>query len=114
MRVPRPIDGWSMNTNVEPVRRGGGTLLPLALTLLVIASAVAVVQVKHRNRGLTTRIEAARQQSEALQLEWAQLQLEEATLAQHGRIDTIARSQFGMVDPLNYQIVEAAPVPHQQ
>ena len=75
----------------------------------MIASAIAVVQVKHQNRGLTTRIETARQEREALQLEWAQLQLEEATLAQHGRVDTIARSQFGMVDPLDYQIVESAP-----
>ena len=89
--------------------RSGGTLLPMALALLVIASAVAVVQVKHQNRGLTTRIEAARQDREALQLEWAQLQLEEATLAQHGRVDAIARTQFDMVDPLDYQIVEAAP-----
>jgi cell division protein FtsL len=89
--------------------RGGGTLLPLALALLVVASAIAVVQVKHQNRSLTTRIEAARQQRESLQLEWAQLQLEEATLAQHGRVDAIARTQFGMVDPLDYQIVETAP-----
>jgi len=86
-----------------------GTLMPLALALIVIASAIAVVQVKHKNRGLTTHIEAARQQREALQLEWAQLQLEEATLAQHARVDAIARAQFGMVDPIDYQIVEITP-----
>ena len=85
--------------------RSGGTLLPLTLAALALASAVAVVQVKQHNRELTTQLEGLRQQHNGLQLEWAQLQLEQATLAQHGRVDALARSQFGMVDPLDYQIV---------
>lgn len=85
-----------------------GTLLPLALALAVIVSAVFVVQVKHGNRTLTTRLEQLRAERERLELEWAQLQLEEATLAQHGRVDTLARTQFDMVDPRDYRIVDAA------
>jgi cell division protein FtsL len=89
-----------------PARRGGGTMLPMVLAVLALASAVAVVQVKQHNRELTTRLDQLRQDHAALQLEWAQLQLEQATLAQHGRIDALARgSQFNMVDPLDYQIV---------
>jgi cell division protein FtsL len=93
--------------------RGGGTLLPLALGLAVLISAVAVVQVKQHNRELTTRLDGLRQDQQGLQLEWSQLQLEQATLAQHGRVDELARKQFGMVDPLDYQVVPgggAAPV----
>lgn len=82
-----------------------GTLLPLFLALAVLGSALAVVQVKHRNRNLTTRLDVLRVEHERLDLEWAQLQLEEATLAQHGRVDVLARSQFEMVDPIDYQIV---------
>lgn len=92
--------------------RGGGTLTPLLLAVLVMVSAVAVVQVKQHSRNLTTRLDGLRQERERLQLEWAQLQLEQATLAQHGRVDDLARGQFGMVDPLDYQIVSggaAAP-----
>jgi cell division protein FtsL len=84
---------------------GDGTLLPLVLALLVLVSALAVVQVKHRNRNLTTQLDVLRIEHEQLDLEWAQLQLEQATLAQHGRVDLLARSQFEMVDPVDYQIV---------
>jgi cell division protein FtsL len=93
---------------VSATDKGGerGNLLPLALALAVLVSAVVVVQVKQHNRKLTTRLDGLRQDQERLQLEWAQLQLEQATLAQHGRVDELARKQFGMVDPLDYQIVE--------
>ncbi|MBV8062841.1 MAG: cell division protein FtsL [Nevskia sp.] len=77
--------------------------------MLVMITAVAVVQVKQHSRNLTTRLDGLRQEQEGLQLEWAQLQLEQATLAQHGRVDELARNQFGMVDPLDYQIVAAQP-----
>jgi cell division protein FtsL len=87
------------------------TLLPLVLALAVIISAVAVVQVKQHNRNLTTQLDDMQREHARLQLEWAQLQLEQATLAQQGRVDTLARSQFGMVDPQDYQIVAAPAVP---
>jgi cell division protein FtsL len=96
--------------SATPKRRsGGGTFTPLLLAALVMISAVAVVQVKQHNRNLTTRLDGMRQERERLQLEWAQLQLEQATLAQHGRVDELARRQFGMVDPLDYQIVADSP-----
>jgi cell division protein FtsL len=88
---------------------GGGTMMPLLLAMLVMITALAVVQVKNHSRNLTTRLDGERQDRERLQIEWAQLQLEQATLAQHGRVDELARSQFGMVDPLDYQIVSAQP-----
>ena len=77
----------------------GGNLLPMALAVSVIASSVMVVQVKHRNRTLNNELEKARLEHDQLDLEWSQLQLEQATLAQHGRVEQLARSQFGMVDP---------------
>lgn len=76
----------------------------------MIISALFVVQVKHRHRTLTTQIEQLRTERERLELEWAQLQLEEATLAQHSRVDQLARTQFDMVDPRDYRIVDAAGV----
>ncbi|MDR3415675.1 MAG: cell division protein FtsL [Nevskia sp.] len=91
--------------------QGGGTLFPLAMALLTLISAVAVVQIKQHNRNLVSQLDGMRQERERLQLEWAQLQLEQATLAQHGRVDELARSQFGMVDPLDYQIVQDAAEP---
>jgi cell division protein FtsL len=97
----------SASPNNKSGGNGGGTMMPLLLAVLVMTSAVMVVQVKQHNRNLTGRLDGMRQERERLQLEWAQLQLEQATLAQHGRVDELARSQFGMVDPLDYQIVAA-------
>jgi len=61
---------------------GGGTFTPLLLAVLVMISAVAVVQIKQHNRNLTTRLDGMRQER-----------------------DELARRQFDMVDPLDYQIV---------
>jgi cell division protein FtsL len=77
----------------------------MVLAIAVIGTAIAVVQVKHQTRKLTTQLDGLRQERDRLDLEWAQLQLEQATLAQNGRVDALARSQFGMVDPLDYPIV---------
>lgn len=84
----------------------------LLLALLVLGSALAVVQVKHENRRLVSEIERLREERERLRVEWSQLQLEEATLASHGRIEAAARAELGMAEPRRYLIVErggAAP-----
>lgn len=85
--------------------RGSGLFLPLLLALLVIFSALAVVRVKHENRLLTMDIERLRVARERIDMEWAQLQLEEAALAHHGRIEELARGSLGMSEPRDYQIV---------
>lgn len=87
----------------QPVRRG--TLLPLCLALACVASGVAVVQVKHESRHLTARLDTLRRQRDHLDMEWAQLQLEQATLDQHGRVEQLAQQQFDMVEPKDYVIV---------
>ncbi len=66
-----------------------------------------MVQIKNEHRRLTVKAEALRVDNERLDLEWAQLQLEEATLAQQARIEPIARAQFSLVEPSAYQIIEA-------
>ncbi len=50
-----------------------------------------------------------RSERERLEMEWAQLQLEEATLAHNNRVDKLAREQLGMVEPRDYVIVGARP-----
>ncbi|WP_273456705.1 cell division protein FtsL [Nevskia ramosa] len=86
--------------------RAGGTLLPITLGLFVVVTALAVVQIKNEHRRLTVKAEALRVENETLDLEWTQLQLEEATLAQQARVEPIARAQFSLVEPSAYQIIE--------
>ncbi len=89
--------------------RRGALLVPLFLSLAVIASALAVVRTKHENRALVADLESRRVERERLEMEWAQLQLEEATLAHNNRIDKLAREQLGMTEPRDYVIVSARP-----
>lgn len=86
--------------------RPTGLMLPLALALLTMGSALYAVRIKHDNRVLTTEIERARVERERMQMEWSQLQLEEAALSHHARIENAARSSLGMSEPRDYVIVD--------
>lgn len=99
---------------VMETRPSTGLLLPLVLSVLVIGSALWAIRIKHENRSLTTDIERARVDRERMQMEWSQLQLEEAALSHHARIERAAREQLGMAEPRDYVIVDqsaAARVP---
>lgn len=91
------------------IQARGRLILPLALALAVVVSALAVVRTKHENRALVNEIEVLRLERERIEMEWAQLQLEEATLAHNARIERIAREQLNMVEPRDYVIVGVQP-----
>lgn len=99
----------------EPAQSGtqrSGTLLPLFLALACVVSGVAVVQVTHGSRAFTAHLNTLRLERDRLEVEWAQLRLEQATLDQHGRVQQLAEKQFDMVEPKDYVIVpEQSSVP---
>ncbi|HWU69197.1 MAG TPA: cell division protein FtsL [Stenotrophobium sp.] len=84
-------------------------MLHLLLSVLVVLSALAVVRVKFKNRELVTQMDQLRGERERINMEWSQLQLEEATLASHSRVERIAREQLGMTEPKDYVTVSARP-----
>ncbi|MES2490441.1 cell division protein FtsL [Stenotrophobium rhamnosiphilum] len=93
----------------ELIEGRGGMLLPLALIFLVVISALAVVRTKHENRVLVNQLNGMRSEKERLNMEWAQLQLEEATLSHHARVEKNAREQLGMTEPHDYVVVSSKP-----
>ena len=74
-------------------------ILQLLLAALVFASAVGVVIVRHEGRQIFIEHQSDLQERDALNLEWTQLQLEQATWATQGRIETAARERLGMIRP---------------
>ena len=93
---------------------GGGLMLPLLLVIAALVSAVWVVQIKHGNRALTTEQSRLRDEADHLEVEWSQLQLEEAAHSSHARIEQIAREQLKMIEPRETVMVSGrgiAPVP---
>ncbi|RAP59523.1 cell division protein FtsL [Oleiagrimonas sp. MCCC 1A03011] len=73
-------------------------LLPILLALVLI-SAIAVVWARHENRVLFVQLTKLQSQRDALNVEFGRLELEKATWAEPSRIETIARSKMGMVNP---------------
>ena len=85
--------------------KAGDLMIAGLLGLAVMVSAVFVVKTKHENRRLVNEQAELRTQSEQLNTEWSQLQLEEATLANNSRIEQIARQKLSMTEPKSPVIV---------
>ena len=74
-------------------------ILQILLVAFVFASAVGVVVARHEARQVFIHHQAALQERDALNLEWTQLQLEQATWATQARIEAAARDRLGMIQP---------------
>lgn len=72
----------------------------LALLLLAcISSALTVVHFAHLNRQMTIAQDQLYQQRDQLDIEWRNLLLEQRALAEHSRVEDIARNRLQMVRP---------------
>ena len=80
----------------------------LAFVLLLaatLASAIAVVQAKHRHRLAFVELSRLEAERDELNIEFGRLQLEQATWAESNRVDQVARTRLGMVFPRTEDIV---------
>ncbi len=73
--------------------------------VLLVLSALALVDVRNRYLLMFGREEHLMSQKDALHVEWGRLLLEQGTLAEHRRIDAIARARLNMVMPDPRRIV---------
>ena len=86
------------------------SIVILALIISTIfVSALQLVVVRHKNRMLFIELQQLQQQQDTLNISYGQLQLELSTLAQHHRIEAIARKQLNMVIPPPQDIVVIKP-----
>ncbi len=73
-------------------------LLPV-LWLAVLVSAVAVVDSRHQARMLFVELERLAAERDRLNIEWGQLQLEQSTQSNHGRVERVASEKLRMELP---------------
>jgi cell division protein FtsL len=73
-----------------------GRLLSV-VTLLLVGSALSLINAQYQARRLFIELERAQTAAKQLEVEWAQLQLDQSTLAKHARIEAVARRDLGMV-----------------
>ena len=70
--------------------------LNVVLTVLLVGCALSVVNARYQARHLFIDQEKLQQQQRQLEIDWAQLQLDQSTLGKNERIEQIARSQLDM------------------
>ena len=68
-------------------------------------SSLALVDIRSRYLLLFAHEQRLMSQKDALHVEWGRLLLEQGTLAEHSRVDRIARRKLGMVMPDPRRIV---------
>jgi cell division protein FtsL len=69
------------------------------LTIAAVGSGIAVVVTRHQSRTLFVELQALERERDRMNEEWGQLQLEQATLGEHSRVEGIAHSKLQMVQP---------------
>ena len=70
--------------------------LNVVLTVLLVGCALSVVNARYQARHLFIDQEKLQQQQRQLEIDWAQLQLDQSTLGKNERIEQIARSELNM------------------
>ncbi|MEN3291698.1 MAG: cell division protein FtsL [Burkholderiales bacterium] len=71
--------------------------LTLVLTAALVLCALLLVNAQYQSRRLFIELERAQAAARQLDIEWAQLQLDQSTLGNHARIEAGARRDLAMV-----------------
>ncbi len=90
------------NRNKSVIKKNNGiaSCLVFVVTLLMVSgSAIGVVYSTQESRHLLSELQLLEEKSNALQVEWGQLLLEESSLISQGRIEEIPRAELGMQVP---------------
>ena len=81
-------------------------LKPIVIAaVLILASALLAVEMRHRNRQLFAELQTLQTARDQLHIEWNQLLLEQGAWSEHRRVESLARTRLGMATPNADQIV---------
>ena len=85
--------------------------LDMALTAILMLCAFALINAQHRARMLFVELESLKKEARELEVDWGKLKLEQSTLADPQRVESVAQSQLGLALPAIDRIVllEARP-----
>jgi cell division protein FtsL len=75
------------------------------LVVAVMACALSVIELRHRNRLLFAQLQTLTHERDALNTEWGQLLLEQGAWSEQRRVEETARVRLGMAMPAGEQVV---------
>lgn len=84
-------------------------LLFTVLVAALLATAIGVVLMRHESRQLFVALQETEEARDTARVEWSRLQLEQAWLADAGRIERQAREEMDMISPEDIRILVEAP-----
>ena len=73
-----------------------GQLINFLLVLGILVSAFTLIIMSHEQRQLYAELEQLEQSRDQLDIEWRQLRLEQRVMAEHSRLEQLARQKLGM------------------
>jgi len=76
---------------------------------VLLASALGVVYTKYKSRQIFNEIQKQEMVLDHYEVEWGQLQLELTTLAEHNRVELVAREKLKLVMPVRDKIIYLKP-----
>ena len=82
-------------------------LVLLTLLTAVVASAIALIALKHQGRDLFIELEREGRLQDQHRVEWSRLQIELAWLGETGRIETLAQDRLEMQTPDRVRVLVA-------
>jgi cell division protein FtsL len=77
----------------------GWRALVVVLWVAVLGSSLGVIYAKHEARNRFYELQQLTRVRDDLDIEWGQLQIEQSTLARHGRVEQAARDELHMTIP---------------
>ena len=78
--------------------------LNVVLAMVLVMCALAVIQAQHRSRTFFVELERLKKEARAFDEQWGRLQLEQSAWANPARVDTLARTQLGLIPPTQERI----------
>ncbi|WP_058553833.1 cell division protein FtsL [Thiohalocapsa sp. ML1] len=93
-----------MSAREEPGINRGALTVALALALAVLVSGVAVIYVKYLTRQEFSALQQVRAARDSLDVEWGRLQIQEAALTSHTRVEDSARTRLDMIMPAGGEV----------
>ena len=73
-----------------------GQLSNVLLTICILLTAFTLISMSHQQRQLYAELEGLEKHRDQLDIEWRKLRLEQRVLAEHSRLEQIAKKKLGM------------------
>ena len=77
----------------------------MVVVSLCVGSALGLVYARHQSRKHFYELEALESERDRLDTEWGRLQIEQSTLASHGRVERMAGEKLKMHQPDTDEVV---------